>query len=77
MFRGFRRVGKVGGVPFEEGGMGEEAIKRVGGVVDIRLSNFPPNGGLVSELVSVVWVFGGGKGYGLVRCGWVRIGWSG
>ena len=58
MFRGFRRIGKVSGVPFEEGGMGEEAIKRIGGVVDIRLSNLPPNRGLGAEVVSVVWVSG-------------------
>ena len=54
--------------------MGEEAIKWIGGIVDIGLSNFPPNRGLVSEVVGVVWVIGRGKNYGLVRCGWVRIG---
>ena len=57
--------------------MGKEAIERISGIVDIRLSIFPPNRGLVAEIVGVVWVIGGGKGYGLVRCGWVRIGWSG
>ena len=69
-----RWIGKETCVSFEEGRVGKEAIIWVGGVVDIRLSNFPPNGGLVSEVVSVVWVFGRGKAYGLVRCGWVRVG---
>ena len=44
--------------------MGKEAIERISGIVDIRLSNFPPNRGLVGEIVSVVWVIGRGKGYG-------------
>ena len=41
--------------------MGKEAIKRVGGVVDIGLSNFPPNRGLVSEVVGVKWVIRRGE----------------
>ena len=77
VFRGFRRIGKVSGVPFEEGGVGKEAIKGVGGIVDIRLFFLPPNRGLVSEVINVVWVIARGKGYGGVRYGWVRIGWSG
>ena len=77
MFRGVRRVGKVSGVPFEEGGVGKEAIKGVGGIVDIGLWFLPPNGGLVAEVINVVWVIGRGKGYGSLRCGWVRVGWSG
>ena len=48
--------------------MGEEAIKWVGGIVDIGLSSFPPNRGLVSEVVGVKWVIRRGKskrlGYG-------------
>ena len=54
MFRSFRRVGKVSGVPFEEGGVGKEAIKGVGGIVDIGLFFLPPNRGLVSEVINVV-----------------------
>ena len=77
MFRGVRRVGKVSGVPFEEGGVGKEAIKGVGGIVDIGLFFLPPNRGLVSEVINVVWVISRGKDYGGLRCGWVRIGWSG
>ena len=41
--------------------MGKEAIEWVGGIVDIGLSNFPPNRGLVSEVVGVKWVIGRGK----------------
>ena len=48
--------------------MGEEAIEWVGGVVDIWLFNFPPNRGLVSEVVGMKWVIRRGKskrlGYG-------------
>ena len=77
MFRGFRRVGKVSGVPFEEGGVGKEAIKGVGGIVDIGLFFLPPNRGLVSEVINVVWVISRGKDYGGVGCGWVRIVWPG
>ena len=58
MFRSLRRVGKVSEVPFEEGGVGKEAIKRIGGIVDIVLSSFPPDEGLVSEVVDVVWIIG-------------------
>ena len=58
--------------------MGKEAIKRVGGVVYIRLSNFPPNGGLVSEVVGLIWVIRRGEnnvlGCGRLRCGRIRIG---
>ena len=57
--------------------MGEEAIKWIGGIIDIGLSNFPPNRGLVAEVINVVWVIRRGKGYGSLRCGWVRVGWSG
>ena len=77
MFRSFRRVGKVSGVPFEEGGVGKEAIKGVGGIVDIGLFFLPPNRGLVSEVINVVWVISRGKDYGCVRGGGVRIGGSG
>ena len=38
-------------------------------MADIRLSNFPPNRGLVAEIVSVVWVIGRGKGYGVCDVG--------
>ena len=58
--------------------MGKEAIKRVGGVVDIWLSNFPPNGGLVSEVVGLIWVIRRGEnnvlGCGRLRCDRIRIG---
>ena len=74
MFRGFRRIGKVGGVSFEEGGVGKEAIKWEGGIVDIGLFFLPPNKGLVSEVINVVWVIVRGKDYRGLRCGWVRIG---
>ena len=77
MFRSFRRVGKVSGVPFEEGGVGKEAIKVVGGIVYIGLFFLPPNRGLVSEVINVVWVISRGKDYGCVRGGGVRIGGSG
>ena len=43
--------------------MGKEAIERISGIVDIRLSIFPSNRGLVAEIVGVVWVSGRGKGY--------------
>ena len=46
--------------------MGKEAIERISDIVDIRLSIFPPNRGLVAEIVGVVWVSGRGKGYGSV-----------
>ena len=61
VFRGFRRIGKISGVSFEEGGVGKEAIKWVSSIVDIGLSNFPPNRGLVSEVVGVKWVIRRGK----------------
>ena len=77
MFWSLRRVGKESGVPFEEGRVGKEAIKGVGGIVDIGLFFLPPNRGLVSEVINVVWVISRGKDYGGLRCGWVRIGWSG
>ena len=77
MFWSLRRVGKVSGVPFEEGGVGKEAIKGVGGIVDIGLFFLPPNRGLVTEVINVVWVISRGKDYGDLRCGWVRMGWSG
>ena len=77
MFRSFRRVGKVSGVPFKEGGVGKEAIKGVGGIVDIGLFFLPPNRGLVSEVINVVWVISRGKDYRCVRGGGVRIGGSG
>ena len=77
MFRGVRRVGKVSGVPFEEGGVGKEAIKGVGGIVDIGLLFFPPNRGLLSDVINFVWVISRGKDYGGLRCGGVRIGGSG
>ena len=77
MFRGVRRVGKVSGVPFEEGGVGKEAIKGVGGIVDIGLLFFPPNRGLLSDVINFVWVISRGKDYGCVRGGGVRIEGSG
>ena len=81
MFWSLGRVGKVSGVPFEEGfeegRVGKKAIIGVGGVVDIRLWFLPLDGGLVAEVINVVWVIGRGKGYGSLRCGWVRVGWSG
>ena len=77
MFRSFRRVGKVSGVPFEEGGVGKEAIKGVGGIVDIGLCFFPPNRGLISDVINFVWVISRGNDYGCVRGGGVRIGGSG
>ena len=58
--------------------MGKEAIEWVGGVVDIGLSNFPPNRGLVSEVVGLIWVIRRGEnnvlGCGRLRCGRIRIG---
>ena len=77
MFWSFRRVGKESGVPFEEGRVGKEAIKGVGGVVDIRLWFLPPDRGLVPEVIDFIWVISRGKDYGGLRCGGVRIGWSG
>ena len=77
MFRSFRRVGKVTGVPFEEGGVGKEAIKGVGGIVDIGSLFLPPNRGLVSDVIDFVWIISRGKDYGCVRGGGVRIGRSG
>ena len=75
MFWSFRRVGKVSGVPFEEGRVGKEAIIGVGGVVDIRLWVLPSDRGLVSEVIDFIWVISRDKGYGGVRCG--GIGGSG
>ena len=69
MFRGFWRVGKESGVPFEEGGVGKEAIKGVGGIVDIGLLFFPPNRGLLSDVINFVWVISRGNDYGCVRGG--------
>ena len=77
VFWSLRRIGKENLVSFEKGRVGKEAIIWVGGVVDIRLSNFPPKRGLVSEVVDVVWMIGRGKAYGGLRCGRVRIGGSG
>ena len=77
MFRGFRRVRKVSGVSFEEGGVGKEVIKGVGGIVDIGLLFLPPNRGLVSDVINFVWIISRGKDYGCVRGGGVRIGGSG
>ena len=77
MFRSGRRVGKVSGVPFEEGGVGKEAIKWVGGIVDIGLLFFPPNRGLLSDVINCVWVISRGNDYGCVSGGGVRIGGSG
>ena len=61
-------------VSFKEGRVGKETIKRKGGVVDIMLSDFPPNRGLIAEVINVVWVIGRGKGYGGLRCGGVVSG---
>ena len=62
-----RRIGKGSGVEgsgvaFEEGGVGKEVIKWEGGIVDIGLFFLPPNRGLVSEVINVVWVIARGKG---------------
>ena len=51
--------------------------KGVGDIVDIGLFFLPPNRGLVSEVINVVWVISRCTDYGGLRCGWVRIGWSG
>ena len=56
MFRSFKRVGKVNGVPFEEGRVGKEAIIGVGGVVNIRLWFLPSDRGLVPEVIDFIWV---------------------
>ena len=57
--------------------MGKEAIERISGIVDIRLSIFPPNRGLLSDVINFVWVISRGNDYGCVRGGGVRIGGSG
>ena len=77
MFWSLRRVGKESGVPFEEGRVGKEAIKGVGGGVDSRLWFLPPDRGLVPEVIDFIWVISRGKDYGSLRCGGVRIGGSG
>ena len=72
MFRSFRRVGKVSGVPFEEGRVGKETIIGVGGVVNIRLWFLPSDRGLVPEVIDFIWVISRDKTYGGLRCGRVR-----
>ena len=64
MFRSFRRVGKVSGVPFEEGRVGKEAIIGVGGVVDVRLLCGPADRRLGLEVIDFVRVISRGNCYG-------------